>query len=63
MSVDRLYEFLGERPQTFHYFPDEKEMRKVPKQWIASVAFSILGLEFSDWVKDAIDARNEKLKV
>jgi hypothetical protein len=36
-------------------------MRKLPKQWIANVAYSVLGETFSYWVKEQIEARNVKV--
>ena len=41
------------------YYPVKQEIRKLPKQWIANVAYSVLGDDFSDWVKEQIEARNE----
>ena len=34
---------------------------RLPKQWIANVAYSILGDTFSNWVKEQIVERNEKV--
>ena len=59
MKVERLHEFIGQYPETFAYYPVKQEIRKLPKQWIANVAYSILEDEFSDWVKEQIEARNE----
>ena len=59
MKVERLYEFIGQYPETYAYYPVKQEIRKLPKQWIANVAYSILEDEFSDWVKAQIEARNE----
>ena len=50
--MERLYESFGQYPETFAYYPVKKEIRKLPKQWIANVAYSILEDEFSDWVKE-----------
>ena len=57
--MERLYEFIGQYPETFVYYPIKQEIRKLPKQWIANVAYSVLGDDFSDWVKEQIEARNE----
>jgi hypothetical protein len=38
-------------------------MKKLPKEWIGNVGYSILGNTFSNWVKDQIEARNQKLQV
>ena len=33
-------------------------MKKLPKQWIVNVAYSVLGDTFSFWVKEQIEQRN-----
>ncbi len=38
--------------------PDQQEIHKVPKQWLANVANSILKNIFSDWVKHQVEIRN-----
>ena len=50
--MERLYEFIGQYPETYAYYPVKQEIRKLPKQWIANVAYSVLGDDFSDWVKE-----------
>ena len=56
-----LYNFIGQYPETFAFYPDESEIYKLPKQWIANVAYSILGETFSQWVKEQIDERNARV--
>ena len=43
---------------THDYYPVEQEMKKLPKQWIVNVAYSVLGDTFSFWVKEQIEQRN-----
>ena len=62
LSIQKLYEFMNDHPETFRYFPDACEMKKVPKEWVGNMAYSILGDTFAAWVKAQINARNEKLR-
>lgn len=50
--------FLERNPSCNPYFPIEKEMVKLPKQWIINVIYSKIGENFADWVKERIVARN-----
>ena len=61
LKVQFLYDFIGQYPETFPYYPDESEIHKLPKQWIVNVAYSILGSTFSAWVKEQIDERNARV--
>ena len=61
--MQKLYEFMHAYQETWPYFPEPVEMKKLPKQWIANVGYSILGDTFSSWVKQQIEERNDKLQV
>ena len=43
------------------HMPIEKELLKIPKQWVVNIAYSLFGDSFSDWVFAQIEARNAKL--
>ena len=43
------------------YLPIEKELDKVPKQWLVNVIYSVLADPFKNWVKAKIEERNEKV--
>ena len=58
----KLYGFMNDHPETFRYFPDACEMKKVPKEWVGNMAYSILGDTFAAWVRAQINARNDKLR-
>ena len=63
LSIKDISNFLEEgHRHVFQYMPDSQEIHKVPKQWIANVANSILKNIFSDWVKAQVEARNETVK-
>ena len=39
----------------------EKEIKKLPRGYIANLIYTIVGQPFSDWVKQRVDARNQKV--
>ena len=45
------------------YYPIEKELKSVPKQWIINVAYTLIGDNMSLLVYKRIEERNEKLTV
>ena len=45
------------------YLPDEKEIPKVPKQWLANVCHTVLKDVFRTWVKDRVADRNRELAI
>ena len=54
-----MSEFLNNGHQdVFAYMPDQQEIRKVPKQWLANVCATVLGGVFTGWVRARIEERN-----
>ena len=45
-------------PDTAQYFPEPDDIRKLPRQWIINVAYTLVGKPFADWVKAIMDTRN-----
>ena len=41
----------------------DREIPKLPKQWIANVCATVLGDKFTDWVAAQVKERNEQLLV
>ena len=41
--------------------PIEKEIEKLPKQWLINVIYTIVGDQFAQWVKDRIEERNQRM--
>ena len=45
-------------------FPDKMvETKKFPKEYLCNVIYTIVGLDFKQWIKSEINARNEKVTV
>ena len=46
------------------YYPqDNKEVMRLPKQWICNVAATVIGDPFRDWVSEQIKNRNHSMAV
>ena len=61
LSLDKLAQFINSHTEVHFFYPEEKEMRKLPKQWITNVAYAVLDDTFSGWVKSQIEERNSKV--
>ena len=63
LTIEKIAEFVAPYHTIHHYLPDEKEIPKVPKQWLANVCNSVLKDVFKGWVKDQVTARNKTLAI
>ncbi len=43
------------------FMPDERDIPKLPRQWVVNLAYTLIGDEFRDWVKNRIEERNAKI--
>jgi hypothetical protein len=48
-------------PKVNDYLPEDRDMHKVPRQWLINVVYAVIGESFSQWVRREIEVRNEKL--
>ena len=44
-----------------NFFPVEREIFKLPKQWLVNVIFTVVGDAFAEFVKERIDDRNQRV--
>ena len=58
LSMAEIFGYFNNDQTILQFFPDGKELRKVPKAWVCNVAATVLGAPFIDWVKVRIDERN-----
>ena len=63
LGIKEIRTFLDEEhPEVYAYLPEPSlELPKVPKQWLGNVCATVLGDEFSDWVKYQVKVRHEKV--
>ena len=45
------------------YLPEPKEIKKIPKQWLANVCHTVLKDIFKTWVKAQVDKRNKEMAI
>ena len=58
LSINEILKQAQKHPGLEHYFPDRKDMPRLPRQWIINVLHTILEREFADWVHGHIEKRN-----
>jgi hypothetical protein len=61
LSIRDVAGFISEHPESHLYFPQQNELRRLPKQFIVNVASTVIGRQFDDWVKQQILNRNLKV--
>lgn len=61
LSLERIFEKARDWPQVWKYLPDERDLHRLPRQWVISVIYTVVGQPFADWVEERMEARNEKL--
>ena len=57
-AIKHILEFARKDPRVPKYLPDERDIEKVPRQWIVNVCYTLIGKPFSDWVGESISSRN-----
>ena len=50
-------------PEAMNHLPILKEIEKVPKAWLCTIIYSVVGKQFAGWVQERIGERNEKVTV
>ncbi len=61
LSIERIKEKADDWPAVWKYLPDERDMHRLPRQWIISVIYTVVGQPFAGWVEERLQARNEKI--
>lgn len=54
--------FAKNYPQVAEYFPVENELKKLSRNYIGCIIFSIVGKPFEDFINSKIEERNRKVK-
>ena len=62
LSVDEMLKFGANYPEVMNALPvEEKEVRKLPRDYIANVIYTLTKEAFVNWVEMRVKARNDKL--
>jgi len=63
LSIQKISHFVSSKNQDMHlYIPDNQEIKKISREWICNICASVMGTDFTDWLKIQIEERNEEVK-
>ena len=46
LSIERILATARKNPRISDYLPEDRDMHKVPRQWLINVAYTVLGAPF-----------------
>ena len=58
LTLEKIMDFVRNKPRVGQYLPDEVDLPKIPKQWIVNVCAAVLGDVFKAWVAEQVEDRN-----
>ena len=58
LSIEAILEMGREDEQVCQHLPDERDIHRLPRQWVVNVIYSLKGDEFREWVSELIRNRN-----
>ena len=62
LTIETILAFARGYPKVMECLPEEpKELRKMPRQYIANIVYTVVGKPFYDWVDERVRARNKKV--
>ncbi len=62
ITIDSIYEYGKMYPEVMKCLPEsEEETKKMPRQYIANIVYTVVGKPFSDWVDVKVEKRNKKV--
>ena len=61
LSIDAILEKARQDENVVAHLPDERDISRLPRQWIINVVYSLIGEQFRLWVASVIRGRNEHL--
>ena len=50
LNIAAFLEQGGKDEQVQHYFPDLRDIHRLPRQFVVNVVFTLVGKPISDWV-------------
>lgn len=59
LTNEELIKYALDKPGMQEFFPELKEWRKLPRQWIINLLFTYVGEVFEQWVRTRISERNQ----
>ena len=43
------------------YLPEQEDHKRLPRQWVINIVYTLAGKPFADWVLEHVEARNKKI--
>ena len=63
LEIKFLLKFAEDHPDVMFILPEDKgEIKKLPREFLGNVIYTIVGEPFQQWVNKQIDLRNQKMK-
>ena len=56
-----MHAFANKYEQVKKYLPDGRDSYEIPKQWLANLFNSVIGEDFSAWVRERVEAHKAEL--
>ena len=61
LTTENLLSIRADFPQINDYLPEERDLPKIPRAWLANVTYTIVGDQFNEWVQEKIRERNDRV--
>ena len=62
LSIAHVLEFAFSYPNVRDYFPEDRDMPRLPREWILNMCHSLLKDDFQNFIDNKVEDRNEALK-
>jgi hypothetical protein len=59
LKLEEIFAFFLQNEVVIPFMPEDKELRKMPKQWVCNVGATVIGVPFVDWVGARVKQRNQ----
>ena len=61
LGIAQFLEQAQQYPLVLDFLPDKEEWDKLPRQWLISLIYTLVGKPFADWALARMQARNDKV--
>ena len=50
LSVELMFQKAREWEKVWEYLPEERDLHRLPRNWVVSLLYTIVGAPFEEWV-------------
>ena len=61
LTIEKILEAGIQYPMVKRYLPDDRDVGRLPRQWIVNLIYTLVGEDFKRWIGEKIRNRNDKL--